>query len=213
MTTWERAWERFTPFLDFPPMLRRVISPPRQPKPPAITKAGNHHNQLSQPLLTLGIDIGVTRSKITAVLMPLDETFLEDVGLGSMPSHEKKAFLEHIYSELELRVGTALSDELSDEQIVEFNALFDGSEIDVRAWVGGNAADYEEDEMFQNLVTQAPPAASELDILREYATLKWIQNNRSNYQEIVVQEIAQLRDEISENAARILAPYKWGPGH
>ena len=26
--TWERAWERFTPFLDFPPMLRRVISPP-----------------------------------------------------------------------------------------------------------------------------------------------------------------------------------------
>ena len=28
VTTWERAWERFTPFLDFPPMLRRVISPP-----------------------------------------------------------------------------------------------------------------------------------------------------------------------------------------
>ena len=28
VTTWERAWERFIPFLDFPPMLRRVISPP-----------------------------------------------------------------------------------------------------------------------------------------------------------------------------------------
>ena len=28
VTTWERAWERFTPFLDRPPMLRRVISPP-----------------------------------------------------------------------------------------------------------------------------------------------------------------------------------------
>ena len=26
--TWERAWERFIPFLDFPPMRRRVISPP-----------------------------------------------------------------------------------------------------------------------------------------------------------------------------------------
>ena len=25
VATWERAWERFTPFLDFPPMLRRVI--------------------------------------------------------------------------------------------------------------------------------------------------------------------------------------------
>ena len=28
VATWERAWERFIPFLDFPPMLRRVISPP-----------------------------------------------------------------------------------------------------------------------------------------------------------------------------------------
>ena len=26
--TWARAWERFTPFLAFPSMLRRVISPP-----------------------------------------------------------------------------------------------------------------------------------------------------------------------------------------
>ncbi|WP_308807135.1 transposase [Actinomyces sp. 594] len=25
VATWERAWERFTPFLAFPPMLRRVI--------------------------------------------------------------------------------------------------------------------------------------------------------------------------------------------
>ena len=25
VATWERAWERFTPFLEFPPMLRRVI--------------------------------------------------------------------------------------------------------------------------------------------------------------------------------------------
>ena len=28
VATCQRAWERFTPFLDFPPMLRRVISPP-----------------------------------------------------------------------------------------------------------------------------------------------------------------------------------------
>ena len=27
VTTCQRAWERFTPFLDFPPMLRRVIFP------------------------------------------------------------------------------------------------------------------------------------------------------------------------------------------
>ena len=35
VTTCQRAWERFTPFLDFPPMLRRVISPPLRGRYPS----------------------------------------------------------------------------------------------------------------------------------------------------------------------------------
>lgn len=39
VATWERAWDRFTPFLGFPPMLRRVVSPPlarEVPPPPTL---------------------------------------------------------------------------------------------------------------------------------------------------------------------------------
>ena len=39
VATWERAWDRFTPFLDFPPMLRRVVPPPlarEVPPPPTL---------------------------------------------------------------------------------------------------------------------------------------------------------------------------------
>ena len=138
----------------------------------------------------------------------LDDTFLDDVVVGSMPSHEKKFFLEHIRSELELRVGTALSEGLSDEQIAQFEALVDGSEADVQEWVMVNAADYTEDKMFQNLAAQASPTSSELDILSEYARFKWIHINRPNYQEIIVREMVILRDEISENVASLLAPYQ-----
>ena len=53
-------------------------------------------------------------------MFQLDENFLNDIGLGSLPEAQKKPFLQHIYEELELRVGTRLSDGLSDEQLEEF---------------------------------------------------------------------------------------------
>ena len=35
----------------------------------------------------------------------LDDQFLKDIGLDGLPEEQKKPFLQHIYSELELRVG------------------------------------------------------------------------------------------------------------
>lgn len=37
--SWENAWERFTPFLAFPPDLRRVISPPHAGGAPTPTRS------------------------------------------------------------------------------------------------------------------------------------------------------------------------------
>jgi len=43
-------------------------------------------------------------------MFQLDDQFLNDIGLGNLPDDQKKPFLQHIYDELELRVGTRLSD-------------------------------------------------------------------------------------------------------
>ena len=55
----------------------------------------------------------------------LDDQFLKDIGLDGLPEEQKKPFLQHIYSELELRVGTRLSDGLSDTQLEEFEKIID----------------------------------------------------------------------------------------
>ena len=52
-------------------------------------------------------------------MFQLDDKFLADIGLNDLPEEQKKAFLQHIYDELELRVGTKLSDGMSDEQLEE----------------------------------------------------------------------------------------------
>ena len=42
-------------------------------------------------------------------MFQLDDNFLKELGLDQLPDEQKKPFLQHIYSELELRVGERLS--------------------------------------------------------------------------------------------------------
>ncbi|SRR6266550_511042 len=78
-------------------------------------------------------------------MFQLDDTFLASLGLGNMPAEEKKAFLAHLYEELELRVGTELSKGLSDEQLEAFEKLIDsGKQEEALNWLEKNCPNYKE---------------------------------------------------------------------
>lgn len=78
-------------------------------------------------------------------MFQLDENFLVSLGLGSMPAEEKEAFLSYVYEELELRVGTELSKDLSDEQLEQFEKLIDGGDQDAALkWLEGHCPNYKE---------------------------------------------------------------------
>ena len=56
-------------------------------------------------------------------MFQLDDKFLEEVGLGSLPDDQKKLFLDHFREQLELRVGLQLSEGLSEMQLAEFESF------------------------------------------------------------------------------------------
>lgn len=58
----------------------------------------------------------------------LDDDFLQSLGLGGLPEDQKQAFLQHLYEELELRVGTRLSEGMSDDQLADFERLIDSND-------------------------------------------------------------------------------------
>lgn len=140
-------------------------------------------------------------------MFQLDDTFLEDLGLGQLPDDQKQAFKEHIYSELEMRVGVRLSEGLSDAQLAEFESFVDrGEENDqkVQAWIATNAPQYTTDPAYQQLKTNAPQGIDDTAILAEYASLKWLGINRPNYREVVTQVLEELKQEIKNNRDVIL---------
>jgi len=137
-------------------------------------------------------------------MFQLDDKFLQDVGLNDLPEDQKKAFLQHIYSELELRVGTKLSEGMDDDQLAQFEAFVDQDEQKVVSWFERYLPNYREAADFQQLKASAPADVSELNLLCEYGSLKWLELNRPDYRQVVASELELLKSEITTNRDSIL---------
>lgn len=137
-------------------------------------------------------------------MFQLDDKFLADIGLNELPEDQKQAFLQHIYEELELRVGTKLSEGLSDEQLEEFEAIIDRKDDAIVAWLNQHAPNYHTDETFGRLqqATQADP--NDPGLRAEYAATKWLEVNRPDYRQVVAQVLDELKKEIIGNRDKIL---------
>ncbi|HEX8390524.1 MAG TPA: DUF5663 domain-containing protein [Candidatus Saccharimonadales bacterium] len=137
-------------------------------------------------------------------MFQLDDQFLQDVGLSDLPDDQKQAFLQHIYSELELRVGTKLSEGMSEDQLAEFEAFVDHDDDKVTAWFERHMPNYADQPDFQALQASAPADVSAMTVLGEYGSLKWLELNRPDYKQVVAAELDKLKGEISSNKDTIL---------
>lgn len=137
-------------------------------------------------------------------MFQLDEKFLVDVGLGSLPEDQKKPFLQHIYSELEMRVGTKLSEGLNDEQLLEFEKIIDRDDASVMLWLTKFAPNYYNDESFKKLQGVTGLGINDSNLRAEYAATKWLEVNRPDYKSVVMLVIDELKREISSNRNVIL---------
>ena len=137
-------------------------------------------------------------------MFQLDDNFLKELGLDRMPEEQRKPFLEHIYSELELRVGERLSQGMSDAQLDEFANIIDKVPGAVDAFLDKHAPNYTEEPMFQRLVQATGVAADDPRLRNEYAATKWLEVNRPDYRNVVATVMEELKREIIANREAIL---------
>lgn len=137
-------------------------------------------------------------------MFQLDDKFLADIGMNELPEEQKKAFLQHIYDELELRVGTKLSDGMSDEQLEEFESIIDRKDEVVTPWLEKYAPGYHEDESFGRIQQATGLDVNDPGLRAEYAATKWLEVNRPDYREVVASVLDELKQEITNNRDKIL---------
>jgi len=137
------------------------------------------------------------------MMFRLDNKFLEDLGLAALPDEQKKALLQHIYSELEIRVGEKLTQGMSDAMLDEFGYFVDKNVEQMKAWFAANLPDYTAQEDYQKLQQKAA-GADEATLLSEYGAMKWLQKNRPDYPQVVAATLEELKKEITANKDQIL---------
>jgi len=137
-------------------------------------------------------------------MFKLDDKFLEDLGLGALPAEQKQAFLQHIYSELEMRVGERLTEGMSDELLDEFGYFVDMNMDGMKKWFEENLPDYADRDDFKQL-KEANAQAPEAAVMSEYGAMKWLQLNRPDYPQVVAAVLEEIKNEIRSNKDAILA--------
>lgn len=77
-------------------------------------------------------------------MLRIDNELLQELGLGDLPMEEKDLLLSQIAEQLELRVGTRLAENMSEEQKEEFdtNYIQQGDEQGAMEWLEKNFPGY-----------------------------------------------------------------------
>lgn len=95
----------------------------------------------------------------------IDNNLLVELGLANMPAEEKAGFLKHIYETLEMRVGMRLADQMTNEQLDEFETFYNAKD-DAGAfkWLETNFPNYKDivAEEFQKLKSEIASTAPEI---------------------------------------------------
>lgn len=95
--------------------------------------------------------------------LKLDNNLLEEIGLGALPPEEKKKMLAHIYETLEMRVGVRLAEQMTDQQLDEFESFINANdEAGALRWLETTFPSYkevvaDEFEKLKNEIRQVAP--------------------------------------------------------
>ncbi len=78
-------------------------------------------------------------------MFKLDDNLLRELGLGALPPAEKNRMLAHIYETLEMRVGMRLAEQMTNEQLDEFERFIDANdEAGALKWLETNFPNYKD---------------------------------------------------------------------
>ena len=134
----------------------------------------------------------------------IDNSFLEQVGLSSMPEEQKGPFLEYAQEQLEVRIGEQMSAVLSEAQLDEFEKIINNDPEAINAWVA-KLGDYKRDTVFTTILQNLSGDPEDPEVLTSYVTAKWLDQNCPQYQQIIHDVMGELQEEISQQKDAILA--------
>lgn len=103
-----------------------------------------------------------------------------------------------------MRVGDALSKDMTPEQIVEFKKIADKDSSFIINWLSAFVPMYHSDTLFEKMQKTTGYDVADMRLLSEYAATKWLELNRPDYAQVVADVVSKMRQEIIDNKDKLL---------
>ena len=111
---------------------------------------------------------------------------------------------QHVQEELEARVGERITDGFSNEKLEEFEKIIDDVPGFVDNWLMINVPDFRSNRAF-NMLVQQNGGQENRQTIAEFASMKWLEINRPDFNQITTIVMKEMQDELKANIDKIFS--------
>jgi hypothetical protein len=137
-------------------------------------------------------------------MFQLDDNFFKGIDIDRMSPEEAAVFKQHVQEELEARIGERITDGFSNEKLEEFEKIIDDVPGFVDNWLMINVPDFRSNRAFNALVQQNGGQENRQTIA-EFASMKWLEINRPDFNQITTIVMKEMQDELKANIDKIFS--------
>lgn len=123
--------------------------------------------------------------------MHQEEQIIEQLGIADLPDDEKTA----VINEAQVRIGEAVSEQLTDDQLAEYQAIIDGNEQVIASWLEKNIPNYKNEAVYQSFEEGVESDPERNDPAKLYASIAWVQLTVPHIQDIVAKALDDFKQE------------------
>lgn len=122
------------------------------------------------------------------------QQLIDSLGVGNLPVETQDKVVE----EAQRRIGEAMMAGLSEQQIGEYEAIVDGNQDVIDAWLEQNMPDYRDSELFKMVEADYESDPDHVPGDKVVASVGWVQKNVPNLQTVISDVLGKMREDIQD---------------
>lgn len=125
-------------------------------------------------------------------MFELNEEFLKEVGIATMPEPARSSLVANIQKLMQNRLNLKLADQLSDEKVDELEHVSTSTD-DARKWLGENYPKFESSAEYEQFKQQVNEGEDPISL---FAQSKWFQTNVPNFSTYLNETYEDVKNEL-----------------
>lgn len=124
------------------------------------------------------------------------EQIIEQLGIQNWPADKQDQAVETAT----FRIGNAVTEQLSDQQFNEYQAIIDDNQPVIDAWLAQHAPNYKESPVYQEFEAGYEEDPEKNSPAKLFASIAWIQKNVPDVQNVIASTLEAYRQELAASS-------------